>query len=120
MKTFIAVVVILVVVVGGYFLFIHKAAAPVTPEVAPVTETAPTTATSTPAVATPPTKTVTITYTNAGFLPKSVSVAAGTQITWVNKSSGGMWVASNPHPIHNGYDGTTVSEHCVSGAPTSG
>jgi plastocyanin len=26
-----------------------------------------------------------------------------------------MWVASDPHPIHNGYDGTTVQQHCAAG-----
>jgi plastocyanin len=124
MKILIGIIVILVLIVGGYFLFTHKASAPT--EATPVAQVTPTTdTTQAPAAATdsgiapPASKKVTITYTDSGFSPKSVSVTAGTEITWINKSSSGMWVASNPHPVHTGYDGTSVSEHCVSGAPTS-
>lgn len=60
-----------------------------------------------------------ITYTNSGFSPKTITIAEGTTVTWVNNSSGQMWVAGGPHPTHTAYDGTSESEHCVSGAPTS-
>jgi plastocyanin len=58
---------------------------------------------------------VTIAYTNQGFSPKTISVPVGTQVTFVNQTSENMWVASAPHPTHQGYDGTTESVHCASG-----
>ena len=30
----------------------------------------------------------------------------------MNQSGGGMWVASDPHPTHEGYSGTTRDQHC--------
>jgi plastocyanin len=54
-------------------------------------------------------------YTNSGFVPSSLNVSVGQSVTFVNKSSGQMWVASDPHPTHQGYDGTTESVHCAAG-----
>lgn len=51
-----------------------------------------------------------VTYSNAGFTPASVKVSAGTVVTFVNESTGVMWVASDPHPIHSllpGFDQRT-------------
>jgi plastocyanin len=42
----------------------------------------------------------TITYTNDGFNPASVTVAAGTTIKFVNLSSEEAEPASDPHPEH--------------------
>lgn len=42
----------------------------------------------------------TILYTANGFEPDSLTVEAGETVTWVNDSSGGMWVASDVHPTH--------------------
>lgn len=47
----------------------------------------------------------TIDYTDRGFVPSSVAVAAGGSVTWTNNSSGTMWVASAPHPAHTNYPG---------------
>ncbi len=55
---------------------------------------------------TPKEQSATIVYTDAGFSPASITVAKGTTVTFVNHSSGDMWPASNPHPIHNGYPTT--------------
>lgn len=62
---------------------------------------------------------VTVTYTDAGFSPASVSVKQGQSITFVNKSSNKMWVASDPHPTHEGYSGTTKDQHCPDTAGTA-
>jgi plastocyanin len=43
----------------------------------------------------------TIRYTNSGFDPADLVVARGTTVTFVNESSGQMWVASNDHPTHS-------------------
>ena len=51
-------------------------------------------------------------YTSTGFSPATVTIAKGGTVTFVDQSGNPMWVASNPHPIHNGYSGTTVAQHC--------
>jgi plastocyanin len=57
----------------------------------------------------------TVVYTDQGFSPDSVTVSQGETVAWVNQSSENLWVASDPHPLHDGYDGTTRSEHCAAG-----
>lgn len=44
--------------------------------------------------------TTTVTYTDSGFTPKTITVAVGTAVTFMNQSSAGMWVASAVHPTH--------------------
>lgn len=41
-----------------------------------------------------------VSYTDSGFLPKSITVKQGTLLTFTNNSSRGMWVASAVHPTH--------------------
>ncbi len=41
-----------------------------------------------------------VTYTDGGFNPKAVTVKTGTTVTFMNDSSGVMWVASDVHPTH--------------------
>lgn len=42
-----------------------------------------------------------VTLTSAGFAPNPITVKTGTTVTFVNESSGAMWVASDPHPSHS-------------------
>lgn len=42
----------------------------------------------------------TVAYTDQGFSPATVTVKAGTTVTFVNQSSSSMWVASAVHPTH--------------------
>ncbi len=46
-----------------------------------------------------------VTYTDNGFAPNAVTVKAGAIVTFVNESSGYMWVASVPHPVHTNLPG---------------
>jgi plastocyanin len=46
------------------------------------------------------TPTTTITITSAGVNPKSLTVARGTQVTFVNSDSRSHEMASDPHPTH--------------------
>ncbi|MFB6115769.1 MAG: hypothetical protein ABEK04_05815, partial [Candidatus Nanohalobium sp.] len=39
----------------------------------------------------------------------------GDTVVW-KADSGSMWVASNQHPIHSQYSGTSRSQHCGSSA----
>jgi plastocyanin len=62
---------------------------------------------------------VTVTYSDTGFSPKTLTVKKGTTVTFVDQNAGGMWVGSDEHPSHTGYDGTSKNDHCVDGASTS-
>lgn len=48
-------------------------------------------------------KTHTVTYTSSGFSPSSLTINAGDAVHFVNNTSGTMWVASDPHPMHSDY-----------------
>ena len=41
-----------------------------------------------------------VTYTDEGFSPSTLEIKLGDSVMFVNESSGGMWVASGPHPTH--------------------
>lgn len=62
---------------------------------------------------------VTVTYTDSGFQPKTVTVEQGQTVRWESEASGSMWVASNRHPTHTDYAGTSRTEHCENGDQTS-
>lgn len=130
-KPLVIVLIVVVLLIIGYFAFAGGVSAP--------SETATTTTTGVPAADTPntsgagavipattvttttvtqPSK-VTITYGPNGFSPTNITVAPGTTVTWVNNGGGRMWVASDEHPTHTEFDGTSTSQHCANGAPTS-
>lgn len=98
----IIVVVLLVLVGGWYMLSVTPAKAP-----APSDDTA---ATSTPLVTVK--EGPAVVYTAQGFMPPTITIPAGTKVTFVNQSTKDMWVASAMHPSHAVYSGTTLSEHC--------
>lgn len=66
--------------------------------------------TVTPKVATPKAATtakksqpVTVTYTDNGYAPNTITIKTGSRVTFTNKSSTDMWPASAMHPTHNVY-----------------
>lgn len=61
-------------------------------------------------------ETATVTYTDSGFQPGSLSVPVGTTVTFTNESSDTMWVASDVHPTHTEYSGASRVEHCSGGS----
>lgn len=61
----------------------------------------------------------TVTYTGSGFQPRTVTVQQGDTVVWQSETSTPMWVASDQHPIHSQYAGTTRSDHCSSGDQAS-
>jgi plastocyanin len=111
-KIFGIIVLIIAIAGGWYLLSATPAKAPTTTDQNPVTTTTTSTTTTT---TTSVSSGVTVVYTNQGFSPKNVIVPLGTIVTFVNQSSDEMWIASDPHPTHQGYDGTTKSQHCVAG-----
>lgn len=42
----------------------------------------------------------TVNYTATGFSPSTLTIKAGTAVTFLNQTSASMWVASNDHPAH--------------------
>ena len=56
----------------------------------------------------------TVTFDGSSFSPSTVTIAKGGTITFTD-TAGTMWVASNVHPVHSDYDGTTRSQHCAAG-----
>lgn len=58
---------------------------------------------------------VTVTYTDAGFSPATVTINKGQTVRWVNQSGGPMWVATALHPTHEVYPGSDIDK-CGSGA----
>lgn len=63
----------------------------------------------------PATTSATVRYTDAGFVPESVTVTAGSTVTFVNESSSGMWVASAMHPTHSLLPGFDALQSFVRG-----
>ena len=108
------IVLIIIVVLGGWYVFSHPAAAPApVAETPAVTDQTTTTTSTTTTTTTMPLAPVTVTYTDKGFTPSSISVAQGQSVMWVNQSSKQMWVASGMHPTHLVYDGTSKDAHCA-------
>ncbi len=55
---------------------------------------------------TPTTQGAVITYTDSGFSPASITVKAGTIVTFANMSGVKVWPASGMHPTHTEYPTT--------------
>lgn len=126
MKIAVAIIIAVLVIGGGYLLLSKKTQAPVTNPAlegsstsAPLETTNPNASAdasgASPRVIAP----ITVTYTDNGFSPKSLDIAVGTTVRFVNDSSHGMWVASGVHPTHTAYDGTTLQQHCAAGNSAS-
>ncbi len=115
------IIAIVVVIVGATLLFVLKEDSPEvtsTPTISasstPVTSASPSTSVS-PSVsksATPLPTTVTVTYTDSGYSPSTVTIPVGGKVIFKNNSSSNVWTASAMHPGHTGYDGTSLSQHC--------
>src|SRR3989344_8702098 len=91
------IIVLIIVIAGGWYLFSR------TSTKGPAPETSVTNQEST---------SVTVTYTDQGFSPASVSIPLGAMVTFVNQSPKNMWVASAMHPEHTVYSGTSLAQHC--------
>lgn len=107
------IIVLVIIVLAGLAWYFWGSAAPATQTPAPAA-VATTTSTEQPP-ANPQSSNVTVTYTDQGFSPALVTIPEGATVTFVNHSTDEMWVASNPHPTHQGYDDTTERTHCAPG-----
>src|SRR3989344_737548 len=99
-KLILGLIVVVVVLAGGYYLLQGKSATAPTagevPQAAPseAMEAAPTGAAA---------EEVTVTLTEDGYSPASVTVKPGTKVTWKNMSGKTATVSSAPHPTHTDY-----------------
>ena len=59
----------------------------------------------------------TVTYTEFGFTPSTVTVDAGDEVFFWNKSDDFLWIASAVHPVHSEYPGTHIN-NCGTSAAT--
>ncbi len=58
---------------------------------------------------------VTISITDTGFEPSTVTVKAGTPVTFVNNGQALHWPASDPHPTHGGLAGFDAKKGLATG-----
>lgn len=63
----------------------------------------------------PPGEIHAIEFDGQSFKPSSLTISQGDTVEWVNAGAQFMWVASNPHPTHEDYDGSSLREHCPDG-----
>ena len=105
-KIIIAIVVVAIVLVGGYLLL--KNQQPSAPSFnLPLAEETP--------EETLPANLNAVIYNEDGYSPSTLRVAMGTTVVFENASSQSMWTASDAHPTHRLYDGTSLDEHCGNG-----
>lgn len=64
----------------------------------------------TPATSTVSQEEIMVTITTSGFEPKTLSVKAGTKVTWTNKSRGISNVSSAIHPTHLVYPALNLGD----------
>ncbi len=53
-----------------------------------------------------------ILVTDTGFSPKKITITKGTAVTWINNGNALHWPASDIHPTHTVYPGSTI-EKCL-------
>lgn len=52
-----------------------------------------------------PTSQKVVSYTDNGFVPTSLEISRDETVRFINNSNSQMWVASDPHPVHNALPG---------------
>lgn len=91
-KIIIAIAIIIVIVAGAYFL-IKGSGTPAARETSQVEQNV-------------------VTYTNKGYSPSILYAKVGATIAFKNESSEAAWTASDIHPSHTRYGGTSLTDHC--------
>ena len=61
----------------------------------------------------------TVRLSEDGFSAATLTVKKGTTVTFINQSTHEMWIGSDEHPSHTGYDGTSRDEHCAQAIKSS-
>ncbi len=121
-KTLLWIIIAIIVIGGAAILLNNRSQSGSTQNSNQTVTQAPSTESPTVATTNPsgPTQTEgqTVTVTAGGFNPSTITIKAGTKVTWINKSGAVISINSNPHPIHTDYsplnlgtvqDGASVS-----------
>lgn len=95
---------IAVVVLAGAFFFVSDKSAPF-PDGESVDQDADVGGQS-PQVVPGSQETFTVSYTDSGFSPRSITVKSGDTVVFKNNGAGAFWLGSDPHPLHNNYPTT--------------
>lgn len=103
-KGIIIAIVVIVLLIAGGLVYWYSSAQP--SGSAFLAEQSTSTPTVSPATTTTAPATVTVTYTDSGFSPSTVTIPKGGTVIFKNAASDAVHVASNPHPLHNGYPAT--------------
>lgn len=115
-----AIVLVIIVLGGWYWSSLARSGSPcvpstttncATPAVSRNTSQATGQTSETGNVPTSP-MTATVMYTANGFSPDPVTIKQGGTVTFVDNGGGSMWIASNAHPTHMQYSGTSKKDHC--------
>lgn len=118
MSKLISLVVVVVIAIGAFVIFHDKNNERIEVQnetLSPSSSAVPTTSISPSAspTSTAVSTTVTVTYSDNGYSPVSVTIPVGGTVIFKNMSTHTMWTASNPHPIHSQYP---VSGGCIASA----
>lgn len=101
MNKTVIVIIVIAILAGGVFFYMKKGNTPSPQTQTPATkttQTSPTTVQTNPAVSEN-----LITLTSDGYSPTTLTVKAGTTVTWVNNLGDVATVNSAPHPTHTDY-----------------
>lgn len=96
------IITVLAVIILGSIYFLRKSPSTSYPTQNTQSQTATTPTGSLPS-GSPSATQNTVTLTQSGFQPTSLSIKAGDTVTWINKSGVPATVNSNPHPTHTDY-----------------
>lgn len=112
----------IVILAGGYLVWtsMQSSDGPTPTDTAAATSTTVSTPTGQPATDETPGSSggeavplaAAVSYDGANFSPRIVTIKRGGTVTWTRTGSGSMWVASDEHPTHTEYAGTSRREHC--------
>lgn len=97
----IVIIAVGILIVGGIAYWYSTPYQPVKQAVESTTPTPTRTPQTPPAAAR-----VTVTYTASGFSPSTITIQKGDTVVFKNTASDGVWVSSNPHPVHTAYPTT--------------
>ncbi len=56
---------------------------------------------------------------STGYTPSELLIAPHTEVIFINADTADLWPATDHHPTHTTYDGTTLTEHCKASAQRS-
>ena len=117
MRNLLWIIIAIVLIAGGYWWWsMSNTATPVNENASSAAPITASTTSETPVTTAPAApQMVTVTYDGKTYSPSTVTIQVGDTVTFKNASGKNMWVASDEHPTHTEYDGTSRSTHCAAG-----